>query len=417
MDKKPLSLIEFGVAASVGALALLGASTLIGYTKRAKQARIQHDTPEYSDESPGYSDEKIQALIKEGYIPIATAEELNSIRNTSPRFYGVGTKWKNTYKGGLDKKYVQVANIDLSEYGDWTPIGTLHANFSGTYDGGNYVITGLKIKGKDNDYQGLFGRTEEATISNVALEDVNVTGAKYVGGLVGYAAEKTEISNSYATGSVTGKAQVGGLVGGAENSMIINSYTEGTITGINQVGGLVGLAYDDTEISNSYSTCSATGSGVYVGGLVGYVYYSATISNSYATGSVKGNTDVGGLVGYIQSSAINSSYSTGAVTGASNVGGLVGVTLDSTINSSYTTGLVTGNKQVGGLVGYVARRTRVYNSYWDKETTERTYSSGVGMGKSTEEMKKKETYLNWNFSTVWEIDDGDYPTLRQRMVG
>ena len=408
MDKNPFKLIEFGVVASVGALALIGTSTLIGHAKRAKQARIQHENLEYPDE-------KIQDLIKEGYIPIATAEELNSIRNTSPRFYGVGTEWKAPYAGGLSERYVQVKDIDLSEYGDWTPIGTLHANFRGTYDGGNYVITGLKIKSEDKDYQGLFGRTEGATIRNVPLEDVNVTGANNVGGLVGYASN-TNISNSCTTGEVTGRGQVGGLIGGTNNSMISKSYTEGIIMGSNQVGGLVGLAYNNAEISNSYSTCSSIGLdiGVYIGGLVGRANSGTMISNSYATGTVTGSSALGGLVGVTVESTIKNSYAKGTIKGGDSkyIGGLVGWAWDdSAIENSYATGLVKGNNNSGGLVGRIESST-VTSSYWDTETTGRSWSAEVGTGKSTNEMKDKETYLDWDFVDVWKIDNGDYPTLR-----
>ena len=353
MDKKTLTLIEFGVVASVGALALIGASTLIGYTKRAKPARIQHDTLEYSDE-------KIQDLIKEGYIPIATAEELNSIRNTSPRFYGVGTKWKAPYTGGLSERYVQVANIDLSEYGDWTPIGAVHSNFRGTYDGGNYVITGLEVKGEGKNNQGLFGRAEGATISNVGLIDNKVTGSYFVGGLVGYATNKTEIRNSYATGSVEGTDNVGGLVGGANNSMISNSYSTGLVKGSAVLGGLVGGAY--------YST----------------------ISNSYTTGLVVGRTQLGGLVGK-------------AARGGE-------------ISNSYSIGLVKGSgENVGGLIGLAESVVAITESYWDTETTGRTMSArqDESFGKTTEEMKKQTTYSDWDFVNVWKIDKGNgYPKLR-----
>ncbi|NBK97283.1 MAG: prepilin-type N-terminal cleavage/methylation domain-containing protein, partial [Erysipelotrichia bacterium] len=175
---------------------------------------------------PGYSDEEIEDKIKQGFIPIATAEELNNVRRATLETYGKGTEWEGKYTGGLDKKYVQVKNINLSIYSEegWAPIATGSANFTGTYDGGNYVITGLEVKGDSKDSQGLFGRTKGATILNVGLIDNKVTGRFSVGGLVGYAYEST-IENSYATGQVTSQYFVGGLVGRAGASIkISNSY-------------------------------------------------------------------------------------------------------------------------------------------------------------------------------------------------
>ena len=324
-----------------------------------------------------YSEEKIAELINEGeYIEVSTPEELNKVRN------------------GLSGKYIQTKDIDLSGYSageGWKPIGNSSARFAGTYDGGGFKITGLTINRTTNNV-GLFGYTEEATISNVVLEDIKVTGkGNYVGGLVGVADQNTTISNSYATGSVTGSSAVGGLVGYAQSS---------------------------TTISNSYSTGSVTG-GTYSGGLVGWAHKS-TINNSYATGSVEGTERVGGLVGQSQIGAkISNSYAIGSVKGISRVGGLVGGASSNSIENSYSTGKVTGRDYVGGLVGG-AGSSGTSNSYWNRETTGQSTSAG-GVGMTTIQMKAKSTYVNlefdtsWDFKTIWQIEEGvSYPTLRQQ---
>ncbi|NVJ54655.1 MAG: MBG-2 domain-containing protein, partial [Campylobacteraceae bacterium] len=118
-----------------------------------------------------------------------------------------------------------------------------------------------------------------ATISNVGLTNVDITGRDVVGGLVGYNDSST-ITNSYATGKVSGDTFVGGLVGGHASSTITNSYSTATVTGNNNVGGLVG---GDNNTNSS-------------------------ITNSYATGKVSGNNNVGGLVGDYSSSTITNSY-------------------------------------------------------------------------------------------------------------
>ena len=51
------------------------------------------------------------------------------------------------------------------------------------------------------------------------------------------------------------------------------------------------------------------------------------------------------------------------------------------------------------------------NSYWDKEAT--SQSSGViGTGKTTAEMQTQSTYSGWDFDTIWQMNEGEYPTLR-----
>ena len=385
----------------------------------------------------GIPTEPEEEPVLEGPIPIATAEELNNIRNATIETYGAGTEWEGLYEGGLDKEYIQVANIDLSEYSDseegWSPIGTegedwgpfkidlISTSFKGTYDGGNYVITGLEVKGEDERFKGLFGFAQGATIRNVGLIDNKVIGREYVGGLVGAARNNTTISNSYATGSVEGTgtgryagSYVGGLMGRAWDSTIKNSYATGSVIGKEKVGGLVGGAWDSTEISHSYATGSVEGSFMKVGGLVGEAQYGTKISNSYATVSVTGEANTaGGLVGDAYDITIDNSYSTGSATGRSSVGGLVGTLAYTTISNSYATGSVesTGN-YVGGLVGHANIGFDISNSYWDTVATGQEEPVEGGTGLTTEEMKKQSTYSGWDFDTVWKIDGNDYPKLR-----
>ena len=326
---------------------------------------------------PGYSDEEIDDLKNKGFIPVATAEELNNVRSATLETYGKGTKWEGEYLGGLDKYYIQVADIDLSGYSGegWAPIGTETSSFTGTYDGGSYVIRGLEVQGEDEDNQGLFGYADGATIRNVGLIDNKVTGSSEVGGLVGEAGRNSTIENSYATGSVTGSGNVGGLVGKTGYyTEISNSYATGSVTGTGSLwaysGGLVGYAQVHTKISNSYFTGEVTGSGDgYVGGLVGSDG-GIIIESSYVTGSVEGSGDnVGGLVGDSWDSTIESSYATGEVTGTKHVGGLVGRAKNTKIINSYSEGPVTGSNQVGGLIGRAKRRNEIINSYFTGSVT------------------------------------------------
>ncbi|MFV7791758.1 GLUG motif-containing protein, partial [Aliarcobacter lanthieri] len=75
-----------------------------------------------------------------------------------------------------------------------------------------------------------------ATIKNIGLENLSITGQSKVGGLVGDNTYGT-ISNSYASGTVSGNNYVGGLVGDNVYGKISNSYASGTVSGNNYVGG------------------------------------------------------------------------------------------------------------------------------------------------------------------------------------
>ena len=139
-----------------------------------------------------YTNEEIAELVAKGYTKVSTPEELNKVRN------------------GLSGKYIQTKDIDLSGYSageGWEPIGryNLHETFQGTYDGGGFKITGLTINRPNQDFVGFFGYTDGATIENVGLKDVKVTGKDFVGGLVGYVYSSSTVSDSYSTGNVQGE--------------------------------------------------------------------------------------------------------------------------------------------------------------------------------------------------------------------
>ncbi|MCC7160106.1 peptidoglycan-binding protein, partial [Candidatus Nomurabacteria bacterium] len=102
------------------------------------------------------------------------------------------------------------------------------------------------------------------TIDN-SFASGNITGAGYVGGLVGY--NNGTINTSYASGTVNGSGSyVGGLVGHTQNTS--NSYAIGNVTGGEYVGSLVG--YINNNVSNSYAVGTVTSEGDYVGGLIGF---------------------------------------------------------------------------------------------------------------------------------------------------
>ncbi len=358
-------------------------------------------------------------------IPICTCIDLNKTRNNITASY----KLQN--------------NVDCSDTvnwnsgAGWSPIATSGSRFSGTFNGNNYNISGLYINRSSTDYQGLFAATTAgAQILNLGLVNVSINGSIRTGSIAGAHWGGT-INNSFSTGTVFGKYFVGGLSG--ESSAIINnsfshanvsasgnnpayagglvgylsggtldkSYATGTVSSTNsRVGGLVGEHYQATII-NSYSTGNVFGSGV-VGGLAGIMSGSTTyILSSYSTSNVTGtSSSVGGLVGFVQSSAvINNSYARGNVSSTSGIGGLVGyMQISSTIYNSYATGKLSGSSTVGGLVGTVSSSTCT-DSFWDNQTTGKS-TSACGTGKTTSQMKNVSTFTDTSspgLSTAWDF--------------
>ena len=256
--------------------------------------------------------------------------------------------------------------------------------FTGTFDGNGHVISNLTITASTQDYVGLFGYVGTGgKISNLGVEDVNVTGSGAVGGLVGNNGDWKNgygtITSCHVTGLVTGTAQyssVGGLVGNNDKGIVISSYATGSVSGDQDVGGLIGAnnsystittCYAASLVSGTYdigglvgwnggalTTCYATGSvsGTvdYIGGLVGE--NGGVLTSCHATGDVNGQGDVGGLVGKNYYGSLTSCYATGDVNSQGDVGGLVGKNDESSLTACYATGSVRGSDYAGGLVGY-----------------------------------------------------------------
>jgi hypothetical protein len=247
--------------------------------------------------------------------------------------------------------YVQTASFSCTGIVDFVPIGTSGSPFVGTYDGGNFEITGLTIA-STNYLIGLYGKSE-GTLQNIKLVGANVygDGDDSVGALVGM--NEGSITNSSSSGTVNGSHHVGGLVGyNITNGVIADSHSSAITTGSDDyVGGLVGK--NNYHITDSYATGLVTGNNSYTGGLVGEnsVASASEIKDSYATGDVVGEGYSGGLVGY-NNNVIVSSYATGSVTGAYGTGGLVGANNGGLITISHAIGTVTSiDENVGGLVG------------------------------------------------------------------
>jgi hypothetical protein len=325
---------------------------------------------------------------------IATLENLYWIADNSSRW---------------DKHYVQTADIDASPTSSWfsgkgwDPIGDGNKDFTGSYDGQGYTIDDLFMDrtSSSNKGQGLFGRIEDATISNLGLKNLDITGYEHVGGLVGRVdfGSKTTNTSTITGCNVTGKveatyATVGGMVGSLRNgALILNSYSTASVT---QTGGFNEIA----------------------GGLVGEIAYNgASVKRCYATGSVdKGSgNEAGGLVGHLWSTSnlVKNCYAKGLVTGGKYVGGLIGENDGASVKYSYSTGSVSGNSLVGGLIG--GGNGTITGCYWDETSSGHTTSSGGSGIANTSDMQGSAAETNmskFDWTDIWTSVPGEYPRLR-----
>jgi hypothetical protein len=284
--------------------------------------------------------------------------------------------------------------------------------FTGTFDGANHTIAGLRIDRPEATGVGLFGATgTRAVIEDLRLDNASVRGNERVGGLVGN--NTGTVHSSVVTGAVTGTSRVGGLVGTNAETIRASSATA-AVTGDNQVGGLVG-ENGEVRVRGSATVELSTASGRVngnnsIGGLVGR--NAERVRSSSATGAVTGDASIGGLVGS-SIGEVRSSYATGPVAGDSRIGGLVGAKLGGWVQSSYAAGRVNGSSDVGGLVGDSTGSGTAQSSYWDLNTTGQATSSG-GTGLTTAQMKGNAATRNMaglKFTTTWQVVPGGYPAL------
>ena len=179
---------------------------------------------------------------------IATAEQLARLA-----YLINDTTTNSRYRS---RYYVQTANIDLSLY-YWDAIGySEFYSFRGYYDGRNYTISGVYTEaGSTNDYsyQGLFGYSSDGRVNNVRLVDSIIQGYNNVGGICGYSHDWVSILNcrSEATIQATG-SNVGGIVGRTKGS-VHECCNAGTVSGSANVGGVIGYA-ESSERYNCYNT-------------------------------------------------------------------------------------------------------------------------------------------------------------------
>ncbi|MCL2219192.1 MAG: hypothetical protein FWB94_04820 [Chitinispirillia bacterium] len=197
------------------------------------------------------------------------------------------------------------SNINLSSFGNWTPIGDYAADtnnvFSGTFNGNGYAISNLSINRSGADYQGLFGCIRSGKVERVKLTGVNIRGRDNAGGIAGSIADYSSITQSNSAGAVSGRENVGGVAGHIRNNSGINkSYSTGTVSGVSSVGGITGgVAGSYSSLANCYSTATVAGTGGSVGGVAGYLITNSSMTNCYSTGTVSGINDVGGVAGRI----------------------------------------------------------------------------------------------------------------------
>ena len=234
------------------------------------------------------------------------------------------------------KNYCHTAE-DGKELLSWIPIGNYSNRWKGNMDGQGHTISHLYIKTVQN-YVGLFGYTDGATIQdlifdNVKVENVSTPGTNtlYTGILAGYA-------YGYSPSHIKG----------------IKTTNNCTVIGQEKTGGIVGFAKINLENCENHSSVKGT---KFVGGIAGN---SAEINIRRSTnyGTVENNnTYIGGIIGYANGTSIEDCANYGKISSTGwYTGGIAGQTVaNCSIQNVFSYGDVTNtNDNPGIIIGYVS---------------------------------------------------------------
>ncbi|PUB17288.1 two-partner secretion domain-containing protein [Yoonia sediminilitoris] len=331
-----------------------------------------------------------------------------------------------------DQFYVQLEDIRAEGTSDWNtsteeltgfdPIGS-RGEFTGSFDGQNFIISGLTIfgvgdAGRDTALFDTVGAN--GNISNVVLEGANIAGNSAAGIAV---TNNGNISAVSVAGSIVGSGpSVGGIVAENNGSLVDSRSSasvrraETTDNPLTSIGGAVGSndgtiarvhATGDVEVLDRAICCLSIAAGGFVGDTSG-----GSIIDSYAQGDVTVTTLADG---------------NGEINPRSYVGGFVGQA-DSAdlISRSYASGAVTRTAsgatrgQAGGFAGIVFEPGGGGSNFWDVVSSGLT-TSDMGTGLTTDQFQDTETFLGLGAAQGWTFtgptapwapgDDLRYPTL------
>ncbi|MDE6767899.1 MAG: carboxypeptidase regulatory-like domain-containing protein, partial [Eubacterium sp.] len=204
---------------------------------------------------------------------VSTPEQLNAVRND------------------LSAHYIQINDIDMSDWGNWEPIGNSDNIFVGSYNGKNYNINGITINStsENNLYIGLFGRAS-GKIANINMTDFDIKSlylCNYVGSIIGYG---SILENCKSNGQIDALCQNGGgLVGYASyiNDSVSNVTCNFKCTDKNTSGFFGGICGSGGTIKHSENHGTVYAESIissYIGGISGKA---SLISKCYNNANLK----------------------------------------------------------------------------------------------------------------------------------
>jgi PKD repeat protein len=242
--------------------------------------------------------------------------------------------------------------------GDYELGNDIDASVTSTWNGG----AGFDPIGNLADFTGTFDG-KYFKITNLYIYRPSM----FIVGLFSVCDSGAEISNLILDNvNIVGQDITGSLCGIADEHgsacTIYNVKSSGSVLGGSQVGGLIGLL-ESGEVFFCSSGCTVSGVNA-VGGLIGEAKEATVVHSCFSSGVVFATgQDVGGFIGEADVCTVSRCFSTGNVTGGNDTGGFIGDFYASTVSDCYCTGNVVGNSDVGGFVGDLDFGFTITNCY------------------------------------------------------
>ncbi|MBQ8940350.1 MAG: hypothetical protein IJ062_00830 [Firmicutes bacterium] len=282
---------------------------------------------------------------------ISTPEQLNEIRNN------------------MSANYVLTADIDMSAYENYEPIGTFvplgstgeeaetptpDYAFTGVFDGAGHTISGLAINKPEGFTVGLFGCVSGGVIKNVNFTNANVSASMMSGCCIGYlfdgSIENVHLSDSVVNGTASsmGTSMIGGIAGAGMDSKMSDCTAENVTLNLADNTTNAGIAAGGFEVCtisnvNAEGTINAGESCMGLGGVAGCNFDGDKIENCTSDVVIKAGSNaylIGGITGYAggfesmsEISGCNADVDMTLGENSSRIGGIIG---GGFFNEAYT---------------------------------------------------------------------------------
>lgn len=293
---------------------------------------------------------------------------------------------EQTAEEGFDGEAVLLRDLEAEE--SILPIGSMENMFTGTFEGGGHVISGLSVSG-GGDFQGFFGYVGAGgCVRNLILRDARIAGERYVGGIAAYSAGTIEnclVEDSRILHTGEGQYSVAaGGVAGLSSGVIRNCSNRDTrVVGGRYVGGVVG-----SQCAGKVTGCISTGPVIsretgraLAGGIAGSAQTGAAVEGCISIGEVRAGQAgwAGGAVGGLLSGRMVRCVSVGPVRGR-EAGGLVGFvgSRAQVIGCRYAAGVLPGTGE-GSAAGMEALYGEAFSAEKLRRLFRTLHKSGAGL--------------------------------------